>query len=112
MICRIALLSLFVAAAIPLPAGAQCRLCDAPTTARDEAASGQDIRLEIETSLTFDRLILYGAGSGTAVIRPDGSTSAQGSMSDIGPRAMVGHAVVHGQPGRAGRVELPRRILL
>jgi hypothetical protein len=109
---RIALLSLFVAAAIPLPAGAQCRLCVSPTTARDEAASGQDIRLEIETSLSFDRLILYGAGVGTAVIRPDGSTSAQGSVSNIGPRAMVGSAVVHGQSGRAVRVELPRRILL
>ena len=112
MIGRIALLILLAAAAISPPALAQCRLCDTPTTARDEAASGQDVRLEIETSLSFDRLILYGAGTGSAVIRPDGSTSAQGSVSNIGPRAMVGSAVVHGQPGRAVRVELPQRILL
>ena len=117
MVGRSLLLRLSIAAAIPalassVPAAAQCRLCDAPTTARDEAASGQDIRLEIETSLSFDRLILYGAGAGTALIRPDGSTSAQGAVSDVGPRAMVGKAVVHGQPGRAVRVELPRRILL
>jgi hypothetical protein len=117
MLARSALLRLVAAAAVPglawsPPAAAQCRLCDTPTTARDEAASGQDIRLEIETSLNFDRLILYGAGAGTALIRPDGSTSAQGAVSDIGPRAMVGSATVHGQPGRAVRVELPRRILL
>ena len=94
------------------PAAAQCRLCTAPATAREGATADQDIRLDIETSLNFDRLILFGAGSGSAMIRPDGSTTAQGSVSDIGPRAMVGTAVVHGQPGRAVRVELPRRILL
>lgn len=117
MSARSALLTLLIAAAMPGlagsgPAAAQCRLCDTPTTARTEAASGEDIRLEIETSLSFDRLILNGAGAGTALIRPDGSTSAQGAVSDIGPRAMVGSAVVHGQPGRAVRIELPRRILL
>ncbi|HEX6742168.1 MAG TPA: DUF4402 domain-containing protein [Sphingomicrobium sp.] len=94
------------------PAGAQCRLCDTPTTARDEAADGGDIRLEIETSLNFDRLILSGGGAGTVLIRPDGSTSAQGAVTDVGPRAMVGTVIVHGQPGRAVRVELPRRIVL
>ena len=117
MVSRIALLTLSIAAVLPAsvsapPAAAQCRLCDRPTTARDETAGGQDIRLEIETSLNFDRLILFGSGTGTALIRPDGSTSAQGAVTDVGPRAMVGTAVVHGQPGRAVRVELPRRILL
>jgi hypothetical protein len=92
------------------PAHAQCRLCDTPSTSRDEAATGQDIRLEIETSVNFDRLVFDGAGMGTALIRPDGSTSAQGAVSDISPRAMVGSAVVHGQPGRTVRIELPRRI--
>lgn len=94
------------------PASAQCRLCDAPSTAREGATADQDIRLDVETSINFDRLILFGTGMGSATIRPDGSTSAQGAVTDIGPRAMVGSAVVHGQPGRAVRVELPRRILL
>jgi len=93
-------------------ADAQCRLCSTPSTARDGSDAADDIRLDIETSLNFDRLILFGAGTGSAVVRPDGSTSAQGAVSDIGPRAMVGTAVVHGQAGRAVRVELPRRILL
>jgi hypothetical protein len=100
------------AMAVSAPAPAQCRLCDTPTTTHDETADGGDIRLEIETSLNFDRLVFSGSGIGTAVIRPDGSTSAQGAVSDVSPRAMVGSAVVHGQPGRAVRIELPRRIQL
>src|SRR5690348_16812917 len=100
MLGRRALLTLSIAAIMPglapvAPAAAQCRLCDTPTTARDEAAGGQDIKLEIETSLNFDRLILFGGGAGSALIRPDGSTSAQGSVTDVSPRAMVGTAVVH-----------------
>src|SRR3954468_1041836 len=94
------------------PANAQCRLCKTPVTSRDEPKAADEVRLEIETSLNFDRLILFGDGDGSAVIRPDGSRAAQGSIADIGPRAMVGTAVIHGEPGRAVRVELPPRIEL
>src|SRR5574338_806200 len=104
--------ALVPALANPAPATAQCRLCDTPTTGRDEPDDGSDIRLEIETSINFDRLVFLGSVTATALIRPDGSTSAQGAVSDISPRAMVGSAVVHGQPGRAVRIELPRRIQL
>jgi hypothetical protein len=100
------------AAATSWPAGAQCRLCDKPTTAREDPTTGDDIRLEIETSLNFDRLIVSGGGPGAAVIRPDGSSASEGAVTDVSPRAMVGTAVVHGQPGRIVRVELPRRIEL
>jgi hypothetical protein len=106
------LAGLTAAAALPWPVSAQCRLCDKPTTSRDEPSEQDQVRLEIETSLNFDRLILFGEGDGTAVIRPDGSRSAEGSVTDIGPRAMVGSAVVHGEAGRAIRVDLPRRIEL
>lgn len=106
----VALLALASAFAAPLPLKAQCRLCSMPTTNRNDPESSDDVRLEIESSLNFDRLIFYGQGTGTAEIRPDGTTSAQGAVSDISPRAMVGSATVHGQPGRAIRVELPRRI--
>jgi|SRR5256885_293218 Domain of unknown function (DUF4402) len=100
------------AAAAASPAHAQCRLCDSPTTARDDAETKDQAKVEIETSLNFDRLILFGEGDGSAVIRPDGSRAAQGSITDIGPRAMVGTAVVHGEPGHLVRVELPSRIEL
>src|SRR6266566_2236178 len=96
------LLAAIVAAiAIPGVASAQCRLCDTPTTTRDETKPDDQIRLEIETSLNFDRLILFGEGAGSAVIRPDGSSAAQGAVADVGSRAMVGTANVHGEPGRA-----------
>jgi len=93
-------------------ATAQCRLCSAPSTVREAEDGKGDVRLEVETSLNFDRLILDGAGTGTAVLRPDGSTSSTGAVADMSPRAMVGTVTVHGEANRAVRVDLPRRIEL
>jgi hypothetical protein len=106
------LAALAATAATPWPAGAQCRLCDKPTTAHEDPVDGNDLRLEIESSLNFDRLILFGGSEGAAVIRPDGSSAAEGAVAEISPRAMVGTVVVRGQPGRTIRVELPLRIEL
>jgi hypothetical protein len=108
----LAFMAIVTVAASSKPAGAQCRLCDKPTTTRDDATAADDVRLEVETTLNFDRLILFGNGDGAAVLRPDGSSAAQGSVAEVSPRAMVGTVVVHGQPGRAIRVELPKRIQL
>ena len=108
-------LPLAAAAAVAVtswPAGAQCRVCSAPVTTRDDSTANQDLKLEIETSINFDRLILLGEGEGAALIRPDGSRAAEGAVTDVGPRAMVGTATVHGQAGKAVRVELPQRIEL
>jgi len=94
-------------------AEAQCRLCDTPVTAATEQGSdGADVELRVESRLNFDRLILLGSGSGAATIRPDGSNGTEGSVMQLGPRAMVGTVDVHGQANRAVRVELPRRIEL
>ena len=101
---------LAAAAATPWPANSQCRLCDKPLMVRPDPEAADEVRLQIETSIDFDRLILFGAGDGAAVIRPDGSNLAQGSVGGVGPRAMVGTASVHGQAGRAVRIELPRQI--
>jgi hypothetical protein len=54
--------------------------------------------------------VLAGQGHGAAVIRPDGSTAAEGALSGVSARAMVGSATVRGAPDRIVRVELPRRI--
>jgi len=94
------------------PARGQCRLCEKPTTALTQSNDDEDIKIEVESSLDFDRLILAGEGQGAAVIRPDGSNLAEGALAGVSPRAMVGTASVHGAPGRAVRVELPRRIEL
>jgi hypothetical protein len=106
------LLATLVAAAAVSPARGQCRLCDKPTTALSQSPQDDGIDLEIETSLDFGRLIIAGQGQGAALIRPDGSSAAQGALAQVSPRAMVGSASVHGLPGRAVRVELPRRIEL
>ena len=94
------------------PAAAQCRLCDTPTTERKEASGQGAISLEIATSLDFDRLILLGAGEGSATLLPNGTRSVSGQVGDISGRAMVGSAVIHGEAGRTVRIDLPRRIEL
>jgi hypothetical protein len=103
---------LAAAAAMASPAGAQCRLCNQPTTARPDDRPNGDVDLQVETALSFDRLIISGAGSGAATIRPDGANSAEGSVIEISPRAMVGTILVHGEANRMVRVDLPRRIEL
>jgi hypothetical protein len=92
------------------PAGAQCRLCDTPSTSLSQSGGSDGIALEVQTTLDFDRLVLAGQGHGAAVIRPDGSTAAEGALSGVSARAMVGSATVRGAPDRIVRVELPRRI--
>ena len=94
----------------PAPAGGQCRLCETPTTSRDESPAGGDVRLELETSLNFDRLIVDGQGDGAAIIHPDGSQVAQGAVTQMSSRAMVGTVIVRGEPNRFVRVELPPQI--
>jgi hypothetical protein len=93
-------------------APAQCRLCSTPTTTRDESQAADKIALDVQTSLNFDQLVVDGGGTGSAIIRPDGSTQNIGAVTDISRRAMVGTVVLHGQPGRTIRVELPSRIVL
>lgn len=95
------------------PVFAQCRLCDQPSTdGGSNSSADDDIQLRIETALTFDRLILLGSGNGAVTMRPDGSSGAEGIVAGVGPRAMVGTILVHGNAGRAIRVEMPRRIEL
>src|SRR3954467_3664047 len=95
-----ALITTVILVLTPLaPASAQCRLCAAPTTQVATGDRKDQVELEIDTSLSFDRLILYGAGDGTALLRPDGSSSSAGTVADISPRAFAGTVTVHGEPG-------------
>ena len=70
------------------------------------------VSLDVEASLDFDRLILAGAGEGSAELSPDGARAVTGSITAIGARAMVGEVVIKGEPGRIVRVALPDRIEL
>ena len=94
------------------PAAAQCRLCETPKTVRDDVKQEGAIRLEIETSLDFDRLIMLGSGEGTATLLPNGQRTVSGMVADLSGRAMVGTAWVRGEAGRAVRIVLPARIEL
>jgi len=112
MHCTVLTAGLAAAAAIASPAGAQCRLCDQPTIERPEVRPDSDVELQVETGLSFDRLIVSGSGGGAATIRPDGGNGVEGSVLEISPRAMVGTVLIHGEANRAVRVDLPRRIEL
>ena len=112
MQCTLLIAGFAVAAAISSPAGAQCRLCSQPTTGLPADKPDGDVELQIETGLSFDRLIISGTGGGAAIIRPDGAKSVEGSVVEISPRAMVGTVLVHGEANRLVRVDLPRRIEL
>lgn len=98
------------AAAFASTAGAQCRLCSTPTTSAPQTATADDLKLDIETTLDFDRLVIAGAGAGDAVLRPDGSALGTGSVSSMAPRAKVATITVHGESGRNLRIDVPRRI--
>jgi hypothetical protein len=100
------------AAASSSPATGQCRLCAQPSTQLPVASADGDVELRVETGLDFDRLIFSGSGIGAATVRPDGSNAAEGVVTAVGPRATVGTVLVHGEPGRALRVDLPHRIEL
>ena len=109
---RFALLSpialLAGAFAMPNPTLAQCRLCDTPTTAPDQASTSMPIRLEVQARLDFDQVVLLdSAASGTARIAPDGSNSTSGSIGALSGRAMVGSVIVRGEPGRLVRIGFP-----
>ena len=95
--------------AAPSRAAAQCRLCDEATTSV-EPETAPAVRLEVEASLDFDRLVLTGPGGGTASLSPDGSRSVTGSITELTSRAMVGSAIIRGEPGRMVRIALPSRI--
>lgn len=113
-----ALFSLAVTAATGLgtPAPAQdvtatCRLCTAaPDSAPDRPSA--PLRLDVQTILDFDRLVMAGNGGGSAELRPDGGRLASGAVATIGARAMVGQVVIRGEPGRYVRVDLPTAIEL
>ena len=95
----------------PQRATAQCRLCDGPESEVEAAiATAPAIQLEIEASLDFDRLVVTGPDGGVARLAADGTRSVSGSVTELTSRAMVGSALIRGEPGRLVRISLPARI--
>ncbi len=99
--------------AMPGPAGAQCRLCATPTTESTSKPTSDLVRIEVQTRLDFDQLVVMdNATPGTARLQPDGTASVSGSISALSGRAMVGSVIVRGEPGRLVRIGLPGSIAL
>ena len=95
----------------PTPGLTQCRLCSDPTTVHaDPDGASTPLKIEVRTTLDFDRLILTSEGAGRAVLGPDSSRSGTGSVGVLSSRAVAAEVVVHGEAGRAVRVDLPSHI--
>ena len=97
--------------ALPQDVTAPCSLC-APKADAPEDKLAMPVKLDVEVNLDFDRLVLAGAGDGSAELGPDGVRNVTGSIAAISARAMVGEVVIRGEPNRYVRIELPRRIEL
>lgn len=98
---------------MPGPVRAQCRLCATPTTEAASQAASDVVRIEVQTRLDFDQLVVMdNAAPGTARLLPDGTASVSGSISALSGRAMVGSVVVRGEPGRLVQIGLPGAISL
>lgn len=114
MVARILTLAIALLGAgimLPSAASAQCRLCNEQAISQTEETV-TPVTLRVETSLDFDRLVLGGAGGGTAMLAPDGSRQTSGAVLTIGGRAMVGTVSVRGEAGRDVRISLPTSITL
>ena len=109
----VAFVSLAAALLTVVPdARAQCRLCATPSTGPKDEINGEQVELEVQATLDFDRIVVLGPGEGTATLRPDGTRQVTGSIEAISGRAMVGEARVRGEPGRLVRIDMPSRIEL
>src|SRR5215218_2192618 len=108
------LAALFAGAFVmPVAAPAQCRLCATPTTEAISEGSQEAVRIEVQARLDFDQLVVMdSAAPGSARLLPDGTASVSGSIGALSGRAMVGSVVVHGEPKRLVRIDLPASIAL
>lgn len=70
------------------------------------------MKVEVETNLDFDRVLLTAESGGSARIGADGSRTSSGAVAPLTGRAMVGTVIIQGEPNRSVRVDLPSRIEL
>jgi Domain of unknown function (DUF4402) len=86
-----------------------CRLCT-PSDASGQIVQQREIPISIEitTKLDFSRAALSGRGDGAIDLDPqNGNRRIDGGIVDLGGSALAGTAVVHGEPGRPVRIDMP-----
>ena len=91
---------------------APCRLCSADPSEAPNARPAAPLRLQVETRLDFDNIVVNGNGNAVLALSPGGVARMSGVAIAGGGRAMPGSVQVRGEPGRAVRVEFPRQIQL
>jgi Domain of unknown function (DUF4402) len=91
---------------------APCRLCRDSLLDNLNARPTGPLRLEVESRLDFDKVVFNGGGGASLALSPGGAATLTGAATAAGARAMPGTIVVHGEPGRAIRVDLPGRVIL
>lgn len=100
------------------PARAQCLLCTpAPAGPRarpeSDARPAAPLRIELGDALDFTRVAVTANGGGDVEVDPvSRARIVSGALSDLGGISVAGTIIIHGEPGRAVRVELPRTAVL
>jgi hypothetical protein len=103
---------------MPVPSVAQeaslapCRLCSADPAQAPDATPATPLRLEVESRLDFDKVVVNGNGNALLALSPGGVARLSGAATAAGARAMPGSVLVRGEPGRAVRIELPPQVQL
>ena len=86
-----------------------CLLCTGEASpAVSIADRSVPLSIEITTKLDFSRAALPASGGGQIELDPQsGNKRVNGGMVDLGGAALAGTAIVHGEPGRAVRIDMP-----
>ena len=102
------------ASAASSSAGAQgaCRLCDDSAPIMERGRPSRPLQIDIDTGIDFDRMALIDYQGGQAEIDPQTGQRRLTRLLDLGGMAMRGTVTIHGEPGRAVRVDLPDEVIL
>ena len=69
------------------------------------------ISIDVTTQLDFSRAALTGRGGGNiALDAASGTKRIEGGLVDLGGFGLAGTAIVHGEPGRGVRIDMPGTI--
>ena len=103
----LALLALTLAAH-PTAAQEACAIC---LGAGETKPGEQPLTIEIASGLVFSRMALTGGEGGSAAIDPQsGQRSLGGGLIGLGGMSVQGRGRITGAPGKAVRIDLPRRV--
>jgi Domain of unknown function (DUF4402) len=112
---RLLILPTFYIAATLAPAvisADECRLCSSPPISIDgnQAERQEPLQVDVISGLTFNRAAHTGNGGGQISVDTNGASNIRGGLINLGGYAVAGNAMVHGEPGRIIRIDLPSNV--